>query len=99
MCEILCFTAYYMDNKTYGYIFSESWMNKLSIGVQFVRIVQYFAEMKQFENLEFEGAKNLKKIAFKVGHQRCCSRLFLRRNLFVLMLLDIVFVWYPNDLP
>ncbi len=44
----------------------ESWINKLSIDVWFVRIGQYLAEI--FENLESEGAKNLniEKIAFKV---------------------------------
>ncbi len=46
------------------YTSSESWINKLSIGVWFVRIGQYLAE-----NLESEGAKknlNIEKITFKV---------------------------------
>ncbi len=44
------------------YTSSESWINKLSIDVWFVRIWQYFAEIQLFENLEYEGAK---KNAFK----------------------------------
>ncbi len=49
------------------YTSSESWINKLSIDVWFVRIGQYLAEIQLFENLESEGAKNLntEKIAFK----------------------------------
>ncbi len=45
------------------YTSSESWINKLSIGVWFM-IEQYLAEIQLFENLE--GAKKKKKIAFKV---------------------------------
>ncbi len=37
----------------------ESWINKLSIDVWFVRIGQYLAEIQLFENLESEDAKNL----------------------------------------
>ncbi len=50
------------------YTASEGWINKLSIVVWFVRIWQYLAEIQLFENLEYEGAKNLniEKIAFKV---------------------------------
>ncbi len=40
------------------YTSSESWINKLSIDVWFVRIWQYLAEI--FENLESEGAKKSK---------------------------------------
>ncbi len=43
---------------------SESWINKLSIDVWYVRIGQYLAEIQLFKNLESEGAK--KKITFKV---------------------------------
>ncbi len=39
------------------YTSSESWIKKLSIGVWFVRIGQYLAEIQLFENLESEGAK------------------------------------------
>ncbi len=42
------------------YTSSESWINKLSIDVWFVRIGQYLAEMQLFENLESEGAKKSK---------------------------------------
>ncbi len=35
----------------------ESWINKLSIDVWFVRIGKYLAEMQLFEHLESEGAK------------------------------------------
>ncbi len=50
---------------------SESWINKFSINVWFVRIGQYLAEIQLFENLESEGAffftnLNIEKIAFKV---------------------------------
>ncbi len=47
---------------------TESWINKLSIDVWFVRIGQYLAEIQLFEYLESEGAKNLniEKIAYKV---------------------------------
>ncbi len=38
---------------------SESWINKLSINVWFVRIGQYLAEIQLFENLESEGAKKM----------------------------------------
>ncbi len=41
------------------YTSSESWINKLFIGVWFVRIGQYLAEMQLFENLESEGAKKI----------------------------------------
>ncbi len=47
----------------------ESWINKLSIDVWFVRIGQYLAEIQLFEYLESEGAKqnlNTEKITFKV---------------------------------
>ncbi len=36
---------------------SESWVNKLSIGVWFVSIGHYLADIQLFENLESEGAK------------------------------------------
>ncbi len=66
-----------MDHKTSqkGNIFeieiytsSESWINKLSSDVWFVRIWQYLAQRELFGYLESEGAKNLnfEKIAFKV---------------------------------
>ncbi len=41
------------------YTWPESWMNKLSIDVWFVRIRQYLAEIQLFENLESEGAKTI----------------------------------------
>ncbi len=44
------------------YASSESWINKLSIDVWFVRTGQYLGEIQLFENLESEGAK--KKNAF-----------------------------------
>ncbi len=37
-----------------------SWINNLSIGVWFVMIGQYLAEIQLFENLESEGAKKSK---------------------------------------
>ncbi len=48
----------------------ESWINKFSVDVWFVRIGQYLAEIQLFENLESEDAKkkenqNISKIAFK----------------------------------
>ncbi len=60
-----------MDHKTShkSKLSSESWINKLSIDVCFVRIEQYLAEIQLFENLESEGAKknlNIEKITFKV---------------------------------
>ncbi len=42
------------------YALSESWINKLSINVLFVRIRQYLAEIQLFEHLESEGAKKSK---------------------------------------
>ncbi len=42
------------------YTSSESWINKLSTDVWFVRIGQYLAEIQLFENLESEGAKKSK---------------------------------------
>ncbi len=46
---------------------SESWINKLSIDVWFLRIGQYLAERQLFENKESEGAKTkYSEIAFKV---------------------------------
>ncbi len=39
---------------------SESWINKLSIDLWFVRIGQYLVEIQLFENLESEGAKKSK---------------------------------------
>ncbi len=39
------------------YTSSESWINKLSIDVWFVRIGQYLAEIQLFENLESEGVR------------------------------------------
>ncbi len=41
------------------YTSSESWINKLSIDVWFVRIGQYLAEIQLFENLKSEGAKKI----------------------------------------
>ncbi len=46
--------------KTEIYISSEIWINKLFIGIWFVRIGQYLAEIQLFENLESEGAKKNK---------------------------------------
>ncbi len=43
------------------YTSSESWINKLSFDVWFVRIGQYSAEIQLFENLEPEGAKKCEK--------------------------------------
>ncbi len=42
------------------YTTPESWINKLSIDVWFVRIGQYLAEIQLFEYLESEGAKKSK---------------------------------------
>ncbi len=42
------------------YTSPESRINKLSIDVWFVRIVQYAAEIQLFENMESEGAKKSK---------------------------------------
>ncbi len=44
------------------YTSSESWINKLSIDVWFVRIGQYLAEIQLFDNLEYEGAKKNQNI-------------------------------------
>ncbi len=48
---------------------SESWINKLSIDVWFVRIPQY---LEWGGNLESEGAKNqnIEKIAFKADQMK-----------------------------
>ncbi len=51
----------------------ESWINKLSIDVWFVRIGQYLAEIQLFEHLESEGEKknrNIEKIDFKVAQMK-----------------------------
>ncbi len=51
------------------YTSSESRINIISIGVWFIRIGQYLADMQLFENLKSEGAKetkNIEKIIFKV---------------------------------
>ncbi len=65
--------AKYTSNIIYTYIYTlihQSWINKRSIDVWFVRIEQYLAEIQLFENLESEGAKkktyNIEKIAFNV---------------------------------
>ncbi len=42
------------------YTSSDSWINKLSIDVWFVRIGQYLSEIQLFENLESKGAKKSK---------------------------------------
>ncbi len=47
------------------YTSSEYWINKPSIDLWFVRILQYLTEIQLFENLESEGAKKI-KIIFKV---------------------------------
>ncbi len=43
------------------YTTSETWINKRSIDVWFVRIGQYLAEIQLFENLESDGAKKKRK--------------------------------------
>ncbi len=43
------------------YTTSETWINKRSIDVWFVRIGQYLAEIQLFENLESDGAKKKEK--------------------------------------
>ncbi len=53
------------------YTSSESWINKLSIDVWFVRIGQYSADMQLFEKSGIWGCKkkknhNIEKITFKV---------------------------------
>ncbi len=40
------------------YASSESWINNLSVDVQFVMIGKYLAEIQLFENLEFEKYKS-----------------------------------------
>ncbi len=72
---------------------SESWINKLSIDVWFVRIGQYLTKIQLFEYLESEGAKNLniEKITFKVvqikfltihiTNQKWSFDIFMVRNL------------------
>jgi len=50
-------------------IYTSSGINNIYIDVCFVMIGQYLAEIQLFENLESEGAKNIKilrKITFKV---------------------------------
>ncbi len=47
------------------YTSSESWINQLSIGVWFVRIGQYLAEI-QIWNLRVQKNLNIEKITFKV---------------------------------
>ncbi len=41
------------------YTSSETWINKLYIGVWFVRIWKHLAEIQLFKNLESEGAKQI----------------------------------------
>ncbi len=62
--EISVFIYVTLDHKTSHkgtffqieiYTSPESWINKLSIDVWFVRIGQYLAEIQLFENLESEG--------------------------------------------
>ncbi len=48
----------------------ESWINKLSIDVWFVRIGKYLAEMQLFEHLESEGAK--KKVKYWENRLQIC---------------------------
>ncbi len=64
------------------YATSESWINKLSIDVWFVRIRQYLADIQLFENLESEGAKNLniEKIAFKVVQMKFLAMHITNQN-------------------
>ncbi len=66
---LYCYHLVTLDHKTSHkgkffdieiYTLYESWTNKLSIDVWFVRIGQYLAEMQLFENLESEGAKKIK---------------------------------------
>ncbi len=49
------------------YTSSESWINKFSIDVWFVRIGQYLAEIQLFENLESEGKKKKTDIEKKLS--------------------------------
>ncbi len=47
----------------------ESWINKLSVNIRFVRIDQYLADMQLFENLNLRVQKtnqNIENIALKV---------------------------------
>ncbi len=64
-----------MDHKTSHkspflyWIYTESWINKLSIDVWCVRTGQCLAEIQLFENLESEGEQknlNIEEIAFKL---------------------------------
>ncbi len=41
------------------YTSSESWINKLPIGVWFLVIGQYLGEIQKYTNLESEGAKKI----------------------------------------
>ncbi len=63
--------------EVYIYTSTESWINKHSIDVWFVRIGQHLAEIQLFENLESEDAKkknlNADKIAFKVVQMKCLA--------------------------
>ncbi len=74
------------------YTSHESWINKLSIDVWFVRIGQYLAEIQLFENLESEGAKNqniekivftfvqIKFLAMHITNQKWSFYIFAERN-------------------
>ncbi len=53
----ICDPGPWNQSDTSSYTSSESWINKLSIDVWFVRIEQYLAEIQLFENLEYRGAK------------------------------------------
>ncbi len=78
--------------KTEIYTSSESWINKLSIDVWFVRIGQYLTEIQLFENLESEGAKKstyweirrivqIKFLAMHITNQKLSFDIFTVRNL------------------
>ncbi len=66
------------------YTSSESWINKISIDVLFVRIGQYLAEIQLFENLESEGAKKsvqIKFLAMHITNQKLSFDIFTVGNL------------------
>ncbi len=57
--SVLYLTNVTLD-KNLIYTSPESWLNKLSIDVWFVRqLWKYLAEIQLFENLESEGAKKI----------------------------------------
>ncbi len=78
---------------------SESWINKRSINVWFVRIGHYLAEIQLFENMDAEGAKkqNIEKITFKVVQMKSLAMHITNQKLELNSLLNILIIFVIKE--